>query len=42
MVLPSTREYTDGLPPLKYLDGLVHLHKPAESLGLAALRDGIL
>ena len=40
--LPSTREHTDSLPPLKYLDGLVHLHKPTEPLGLAALRDGIL
>ena len=40
----SAREHTDGLPPLKYLNGLVHLHKPAESLGLAvlALRNRIL
>jgi hypothetical protein len=38
----STREHTDSLSPLKYLDSLVHLHEPTESLGLAALRDGIL
>jgi hypothetical protein len=40
-VLASAREHTDSLPPLKYLDGLVYLCKPTESLEVAALRDGI-
>jgi hypothetical protein len=42
MMLASTRKHADSLPPLKYLDGLVHLRKPTESLGFAALRDGTL
>jgi hypothetical protein len=35
-------EHTGSLPPLKYPDSLVRLHKRTEPLGLAALRDGIL
>ena len=40
----SAREHTDTVSPLKYLDSLVHLYKPAKPLGLAALalRNGIL
>jgi hypothetical protein len=41
-VLASAREHTDSLSPLKYLDGLVYLRKPTESLEVAALRDEIL
>jgi len=43
-VLALTRQHTNGFPLLKYLDSLVHLYKPAESLGLAvpALRNEIL
>lgn len=41
MVLASAREHIDSLPPMKYLDSLIHLYKSTEPLGLAAIRDGI-
>lgn len=36
-VLKSAREHANGFPLLNYLDSLVNLYKPAESLGLAVL-----